>query len=558
VSGTAEDQGAPPGAASDEHLLDDADLTPMDAPVPKALSTSRRLGRYVLSHEIASGGMATVNLARAEGPGGFEKVVAIKSIHPHLAKDQAFVRMFLDEARVASRIDHPNVCRVFDFGEADGTHFIVMEYIVGETLVALHQRVFSRAEPAERARLSVYAAHIVADACEGLHAAHELRDDQGKSLGLVHRDVSPHNLFVCYDGSVRLVDFGIAKVEGRADETKSGVLKGKLAYMSPEQVRRRPIDRRADLWAMGVVLWELVTGERLFRRASEVDTLLAIERDAPPRLAEKCPSIAPELDAIVARALAREPAERYATAREMARELNRFVARSGEPVGVAEMAEWMESRFGATRDQRLRAVDEARGTVSETLTHPEGAPHRSSTSTSPSARPPERPRPPRPPVPSAPRPKAPAPAEPPKPFATAATPPSAAIPLPPPTAAMPVAPPPTAAIPTPSSEATMVRELPATTTAGRPSLGTFAAPPASDAPILPSETASVPTAGTTAPPSERLANVGVALALVVLVALGVVGTLAFTRRGPRVVLVAEPPPARSDDAGIDTADASAR
>ena len=519
-------------------------------------SNERSYGRYLLQYEIASGGMASVYLARSLGAAGFERPIAIKRIHPHLAKKPVFVDMFLDEARLNARIAHPNVCSVFDFGEADGSYFMAMEYLVGQPLSRVLGAVATRHELLSSPRWHALASRILADACQGLHAAHELCDDHGYPLHVVHRDFTPHNVFVTYDGAVKVFDFGVARAEGRLHQTETGMLKGKLAYMSPEQVRRRPIDRRADLWAMGVVLWELVTGERLFRRASEVDTLLAIERDAPPRLAEKCPSVAPELDAIVARALAREPADRYATAREMARELNRFVARSGEPVGVAEMAEWMESRFGATRDQRLRAVDEARGTVSETLTHPEGAPHRSSTSTSPSARPAEPPRPPRPPVPSAPRPKAPAPAEPPKPSATAATPPSAAIPLPPPTAAMPVAPPPTAAIPTPSSEATMVRELPATTTAGRPSLGTFAAPPASDAPILPSETANVPTAGTTAPPSERLANVGVALALVVLVALGVVGTLAFTRRGPRVVLVAEPPPAHSDDAGA--ADASAR
>lgn len=514
------------GGGSDELVLDDADLTPMEAPVPKALSTSKRLGRYVLSHEIASGGMATVNLARAEGPGGFEKVVAIKSMHAHLAKDRAFVQMFLDEARIASRIDHPNVCRVFDFGEAEGTHYIVMEYIVGETLVALHQRAFARAEPEERPRLSVYAAHIIADACEGLHAAHELRDEQGKLLGLVHRDVSPHNLFACYDGSVRLLDFGVAKVSGRPEETRSGVLKGKLAYMAPEQVRRQPVDRRADLWAMGVVLWELVTGQRLFRRASEVETLLAIERETPPLLREKCPTLAPELEAIVGRALAREPAQRYATAREMARDLNRFVGRSDEPVGVAEMAEWMESLFGATRDERLRAIDEARGTDAHTRPHAEAE----GSATTPSLGPPDAARPPRP--------------------------------APPPQRSTPAKPSPAPAA-EPAAEATVVRldaSAPATLTSGRPSLGAFAPPPADESvvreSVLRAPATDASPLGTSAAPSrsERLANVGVALALVALLALGIAGAFAFTQRGPRVVLVAEPP--APVDAGVRGADAA--
>ena len=355
----------------EELALEDSDLVAIEAPVPKALGTVRRLGRYVLSHEIASGGMATVHLARAEGHGGFEKVLAIKSMHAHLAKDPAFVAMFMDEARLASRIDHPNVCRVFDFGHADGTHYMVMEYVVGETLAALYQRAFHEAAPEERPRLSRYAARILAEACEGLHAAHELTDDAGKALGIVHRDISPHNLFVCYDGTVRLIDFGVAKAAGRAQHTKTGVLKGKVAYMPPEQLRRRPLDRRADLWAMGVVLWELTTGKRLFRRDSDIETVLAIDQDAVPPPSEVAPTLPKELDPIVLRALAKEPDDRYPTAREMARDLHRYAARGEDPVGVAEIGEWMKSLFGAARDQRLKAVDEARGTISEQRTRPE-------------------------------------------------------------------------------------------------------------------------------------------------------------------------------------------
>ncbi|WP_233562063.1 serine/threonine protein kinase, partial [Sorangium cellulosum] len=201
------------------------------------------LGRYRVVDEIGVGGMASVHLARMDGPGGFQKWVAIKRIHPHLVEDDQFVDMFLDEARIAAGINHANVAQVFDLGKDDNTYWIAMEYLHGEPL----REVMRRAEE-RRLRISPeLASRICSDAAEGLHAAHELRGKNGQLLGLVHRDVTPHNLFLTYDGYTKVVDFGIAKVADRLSSTRAGTLKGKLAYMSPEQVRGNDVDRTTDV-----------------------------------------------------------------------------------------------------------------------------------------------------------------------------------------------------------------------------------------------------------------------------------------------------------------------
>src|SRR6201996_1961668 len=226
------------------------------------------LGRYRVVDEIGVGGMASVHLARMDGPGGFQKWVAIKKIHPHLVEDESFVQMFLDEARVAARISHPNVATVFDLGKHDETYWIAMEYLHGEPLREVMRRTEELAAPMP----PEIGCRVIADAAEGLHAAHELLGKNGEKLGLVHRDVTPHNLFVTYEGTTKVVDFGIAKFSSRMSSTRAGTLKGKLAYMSPEQVHGEQIDRRTDLFALGVVLWELTTGQRLFRSESDLDT----------------------------------------------------------------------------------------------------------------------------------------------------------------------------------------------------------------------------------------------------------------------------------------------
>ena len=198
-----------------------------------------KIGRYELCFELASGGMASVHLARVEGNPGFEKLVALKRIHPHLACEPEYIEMFLDEARIASRITHSNVCSVFDFGEADGEYFIAMEYLVGEPLSRVHRRVLADLDQRSSPLLPMRMARIIAQACEGLHAAHELADGDGESLHVVHRDVSAENLFVTYDGATQVVDFGIAHARQRVHHTEAGQVKGTFPYMAPEQIPRR-------------------------------------------------------------------------------------------------------------------------------------------------------------------------------------------------------------------------------------------------------------------------------------------------------------------------------
>jgi serine/threonine-protein kinase len=234
-----------------------------------AARSARVVGRYVLHGEIASGGMATVHFGRLVGPAGFARPVAIKRLRPQFASDPEFVKMFLDEARLAARIAHPNVVPTLDVVDADDEVFLVMEYVQGVTLAQL-------ARAAKRCGLPIppsIAVAIVVGILQGLHAAHVARDDLGERLDLVHRDVSPQNALVGADGVTRLLDFGIAKASGRLQTTRDGQLKGKLSYMAPEQVRNEPTTPRTDIYAASVVLWELLTGQRLFYADSEVGTI---------------------------------------------------------------------------------------------------------------------------------------------------------------------------------------------------------------------------------------------------------------------------------------------
>ncbi|MEO8700667.1 MAG: protein kinase [Kofleriaceae bacterium] len=275
------------------------------------------LGRNELLATIGEGGMARVILARQRGPMGFEKVVVVKVIHPRLSDDAAAIGMLLDEARVAAQLAHPNVVHTYELGEAHGTFYIVMEYLAGESL----QRILKTAslgagiDPRMTAR-------VLADAAAGLHAAHELTDMQGRNMGLIHRDVSLGNIIVLYNGSVKVVDFGIAKTHDRVTSTTAqGQLKGKYAYMSPEQIRNEPMDRRSDVFSLGVVLWECLALRRLFHSDNVPATLLQIvsgER-VPPSVYR--PEIPAALDAICMNALAIDPAQRFQSAQEMQRAL---------------------------------------------------------------------------------------------------------------------------------------------------------------------------------------------------------------------------------------------
>lgn len=302
--------------------------------------------------EIGVGGMASVHLARMDGPGGFQKWVAIKRIHPHLVEDDQFVDMFLDEARIAAGINHANVAQVFDLGKDDNTYWIAMEYLHGEPL----REVMRQAEERRMNITPELAARICADAAEGLHAAHELRGKNGQLLGLVHRDVTPHNLFVTYDGYTKVVDFGIAKVADRLASTRAGTLKGKLAYMSPEQVRGADVDRTTDVFALGVVLWELTTNQRLFRMDTDLDTLEKVQACIVPPPSSIIRGYPPGLEQVVLKALAKNKKDRYATAREFSRALQGFLMQRGSFVGPEEVAQFVRGIFNdriAKRDAHL-------------------------------------------------------------------------------------------------------------------------------------------------------------------------------------------------------------
>jgi serine/threonine protein kinase len=334
---------------SDPAFGDEGDVAP--------LRTATRFGPYVLCYELASGGMGAVFLAKAEGPRGFEKLVALKRIHPHLARDPRFATMFLDEARIAARIHHPNVCGVHEFGEVDGVYYLTMPYLVGEPLHRV-LREAARTTPSLQHERPWMVARLVVDACEGLHAAHELRDETGQLLEVVHRDVSPQNLFVGYDGSARVLDFGVASARHRHYQTSTGEVKGKFAYLAPEQLEGKTADRRVDVWALGVVLWEGLVGRRLFARENMAASVRAVSQDPIPPLSDFV-ELPRELQRVVDRALSRDRNARYATAREMGRDLLHALARH-RVVGPADVGEWLAALFPNGRAEGERLVEESR------------------------------------------------------------------------------------------------------------------------------------------------------------------------------------------------------
>jgi len=322
--------------------------------VPAGQETADASGRYRLCFEVASGGMATVYLALYQGPMGFEKVVALKTIHKHLAKEQQFLEMFFDEARIAAHIDHPFVCRVIDFGQAQQSYYIAMEYLLGEPLSAVYEAFHDMPAVAASPDRAFILARIIADICEGLHAAHDL-SAEGRSMNVVHRDVTPANLFVLYDGTVRVVDFGIATARDKLHKTELGTVKGKYAYVSPEQLELKRLDRRSDVWALGVVFWELLTGRRLFKRDTHMETMRAVGAANVPTPSSVREDIPRELDTIVMQALERDRSERYPDARAMAEELEKFLARNRRSVGRGELGTWLDRLFpgAATKKKQL-------------------------------------------------------------------------------------------------------------------------------------------------------------------------------------------------------------
>lgn len=320
------------------------------------------IGRYVLHAELASGGMATVFLGRLLGQAGFARTVAIKRSHPGFAKDPEFVAMFLDEARIAARIRHPNVVPVLDVEARDGELFLVMDYVHGESLARLWRS--SAGTPID----SAIAGRIAADMLYGLHAAHQAKNERGEPLHVVHRDVSPQNVLVGADGTSRVTDFGIAKAQNRIQTTHEGQLKGKLSYMAPEQLEEKSVDGRTDVYAAAVVLWELLTARRLHTSADAGATITRILTGKIPPPSRVAPDVSPELDALVLRGLARDPDERFATAQEMAVALEHTL-RLALP---AQVAEWVDARAHEALEQRARLVAELETSEAHTETRETG------------------------------------------------------------------------------------------------------------------------------------------------------------------------------------------
>jgi eukaryotic-like serine/threonine-protein kinase len=304
-----------------------------------------KLGPYELLSKLGQGGMAEVWLARQRGLMGFEKMVAVKRLLPHLSGDRHFVRMFLDEARIAARINHGNVVQIFDLGEESGTFFIAMEYLAGLSLA----RVMGEGLRRQRPLPEPLAASIVSQMCNGLHCAHTLANAEGVPYGIVHRDVSPQNVVVLYDGGVKLVDFGIAKARERLSTTTTRGLKGKLAYFSPEQCLGEELDHRTDIFAAGVVLWEVLARRRLFKHTSELMVLKLITegRVAPPSRVN--PAVPARLDEITLKALDRDRNARFPSALEMSTAIDEFLAESDVVTTTQALSRYMGDSLGGAR-----------------------------------------------------------------------------------------------------------------------------------------------------------------------------------------------------------------
>lgn len=332
------------------------------------------LGRYELLLPIASGGMATVWVARAKGTRGFSKMVAVKTILPNLSDDPTFEQMFLDEATIASKIQHPNVAQIIDLGEQDETLYLAMEWVDGESLSTLSK--FARKNGTD-IPLRV-GTKILAQACAGLHAAHELTDDDDRLIELVHRDVSPQNILVSSTGVVKIVDFGVAKALGRTGETTAGQLKGKVPFMSPEQAKGANVDRRTDVFALGIILYRVATGAHPFLDETDIKTMRNIitRPVMPPRVKNaSCPV---ELERIILKALQKDPDKRYQTAHDLELELENFLSSSGGAVATDDVATFVRSTLG-DRDRKRKAtirdavlkLDEARSNGRDPSVPPE-------------------------------------------------------------------------------------------------------------------------------------------------------------------------------------------
>ncbi|WP_249039718.1 serine/threonine protein kinase, partial [Archangium gephyra] len=325
----------------------------------------QQVGKYQLVRKLATGGMAEVFLAKAAGPMGFEKTLVLKRILPHLAEETAFVEMFLSEAKLAAQLTHPNIVQIFDFGESEGTYFLAMEYIDGPSLRTLIKRALANGMELPLA----VCARLVAQACEGLAFAHDFADPEtGEAQGLIHRDISPDNILLSKQGAVKVVDFGIAKAAGQAHKTASGVIKGKIAYMPPEQVRAESLDRRVDVYALGVVLYELLTGHKPFEAESDVGVMRAILYQSPMPAVQFRPELPDSMRRVLGRALAKDREQRYPDCHAFQSDLEEFILSVGKPVTTQQVAQLITQVASSTEPASASQPGTARGEPTHSAT----------------------------------------------------------------------------------------------------------------------------------------------------------------------------------------------
>jgi len=303
--------------------------------------------RYRVLKRLASGGMAEVFVAESAGIEGFKKRVAIKRVLPHLSKRDQFIAMFLDEARLSAQLSHSNVVSVFDIGVGDGAYFIVMEYVDGADLRAIneHRKKIGRPFPVE------VAVFICQKICGGLAYAHELTTLDGTPLEIVHRDITPANVLITKFGEVKIVDFGLAKATSQLAKSDAGVIKGKFGYLAPETVLEQGVDHRVDIFAVGILLWELLAGRRLFQGDTDYATVRLVRDAVVPALSKINPEVPHDLEQILAKALAKDPTQRYMAARDLGRDLTRFLFRYGRPVNENDVAILVQDAMGTPATQ---------------------------------------------------------------------------------------------------------------------------------------------------------------------------------------------------------------
>ncbi len=313
------------------------------------------LGRYEVRAKLADGGMATLYLGRLHGAAGFERPVALKVIKDQFLQNREFVTMFMDEAKIVSRVSHPNIVQLYELGNEKDRLFIAMELLVGQSLWNVWQACRARNACL---RLDLIA-WIGARVGEGLHHAHELTDKEGKSIELVHRDVNASNIFITYDGHVKLIDFGLVKATNRTTSTIEGIVKGKLAYLSPEQALGKKVDRRTDIFALGATLWELTTDRRLFKRDHDLDTLRHIKDAVVPDPTELVANYPPKLWAALKRSLAKDRDDRYPTMKAFVKDLDECAVSEGRNVSASTLSEVMLALFASERARQMAWINEA-------------------------------------------------------------------------------------------------------------------------------------------------------------------------------------------------------